>query len=81
MLADLVGAGPFAADGPWAHAEVVGVGACEVTIFGQAAAGVAAEEVNDFVLWRRDVSQYLVTVLSEVKGLTWHMLIKLEKFL
>lgn len=67
LLADLVGAGPFAADGPWTHAAVVGIGAGEVAVFGEAAAGVAAEEVDDFVLWKWDVSQYSVTVLSEME--------------
>ena len=49
-LTDLVGADPLALHGPRAEALVVGVVAGEVAVLDQAASGVAALEVDDFVL-------------------------------
>ena len=50
LLADLVGADPFALDLPGAEAGVVGFVAGEVAVLDEAAAGVAAVEVDDFEL-------------------------------
>ncbi len=46
----MVGADPLALHGPRAEALVVGVVAGEVAVLDQAASGVAALEVDDFVL-------------------------------
>jgi hypothetical protein len=47
---DLVGADPFALDGPGSKALVVGVVAGEVAVLDETPAGVAALKVNDFEL-------------------------------
>jgi len=49
-VADLVGADPFAFDGPGAEALVVRIVAGEVAVLDQTAAGVSAGEVDDFEL-------------------------------
>ena len=50
-LTALVGADPFALDRPGSKALMIGIVAGKVAMLDQAATGVAAVEVDDFVLW------------------------------
>ena len=49
-LTDLVGADPFALDGPCAEAFVMWIIAGKVAVFNQTASGVPAMEMDDFEL-------------------------------